>query len=282
MIFRRSREIQAIAGSACRKHSRSKGEIKRGRVANVRKSGKRGVVGANGPRIRRPRSMASRVCSSGNIEKSRRPPGPPSGIIPGERAGLIGGAPEMCPAARVGSSGDLEKTRRSPDPPSGRILGARARLRGASVMYRSRRKRGASGANGPRIRRPGSMVSRIEYSGDIEKSRRSPDSVYGCFLGARGRFPAGAPGMCERRRKRGASGANGPRIRRPGSMVSRLGSPGDLEQSRRSHDPPSGRILGARARLSGARQQCTAVGEKEALVARMSPESGGPDRWPIA
>ena len=57
--------------------------------------------------------------------------------------------------------------------------------------------------------------------------------------------------MYEGRRKRGANGADGPRIRLPGSMVSRLGYSGNLEKSRRPADPPPGNIPGARARLSG-------------------------------
>ena len=39
-IFRKSREIPAIAGFGARKHSGCKREIKRGRVGNVRKSAK--------------------------------------------------------------------------------------------------------------------------------------------------------------------------------------------------------------------------------------------------
>ena len=148
-------------------------------------------------------------------------------------------------------------------------------------MYESRRKRGARGANGPRITRPGSTVDRLGSSGDLEKSRRSPDSVSESILGAGAKLSGGASEMYESRRKRGASGANGPRIRRPGSTVNRLGSSGNLEKSRRSPDSESESIRGARERLCGARRKCTKVGENEARAGRMSPESGDPDRRPV-
>ena len=153
--------------------------------AHAATSIRRGILWANGPRIRPPGSRASLVGASWNLEKSRRSPGPPAGSIRGERATLSGGAAEM---------------------------------------YRSRRKSAASGANGPRIRRPRSMASRVGSSGNIEKSRRPPDSVYARFLFAGDRFPGGAPGTCESRRKRGASGANDTGIRRPGSTANRVGS----------------------------------------------------------
>ena len=138
-------------------------------------------------------------------------------------------------------------------------------------MYRSRRKRLARGANGPRIRRSGSTANRIGSSGVIEKYRRSPDSVHGRFVGERSRFAAGAAAMYGSRRKRGASGANGPRIRRPGSMVSRLGFAGNIETSRRSPASVSGRILGARARLSGG-----ASGMRESRRKRGASGANGP------
>ena len=93
--------------------------------------------------------------------------------------------------------------------------------RGASEMYRSRRKRCASGGKSPRIRRRGSVASRMRYSQFIEKYRRSPGSVRECFLGARARFPIGAAELYESRRRRGASF---PGIKRPGATADRIGS----------------------------------------------------------
>ena len=71
-IFRGSREIPAIAGFGVRKNSRRKGEIKRGRVSNVRKSAKTRRDRGESPRIRRPGSTANRLGSSGNLEQSQR------------------------------------------------------------------------------------------------------------------------------------------------------------------------------------------------------------------
>ena len=71
-------------------------------------------------------------------------------------------APESGDADRWPFASDLEQSRRSPESATESILGARKRLsRGSSGTHESRRKRGAIGADGPRIRRPGSMVSPV-------------------------------------------------------------------------------------------------------------------------
>ena len=206
---------------------------------------KRGASGAKGPRIRRPGSTVDRLGSSGNLEKSRRAQDSVSERILGGRKRLSGGASGMYESRRrrgasgangprvrrpgstvnrLGSSGNLEKSRRSRDSVSERIPGARARLSGdASEMYESRRNRGASGADGPRIRRPGSTANRVGSAWGLEKSRRSPGPPSGRIRGARERLRGGASEMYISRRKSGAFGANGPRIRRPISRVSRAG-----------------------------------------------------------
>ena len=148
-------------------------------------------------------------------------------------------------------------------------------------MYRSRRKRGAIGASGPRFRRPRSIASRVDSSRNIENSRRSPDSVYRRFLGAVGRFPGSATGMCESRTNRGAHGAHGPRIRMPGSMAIHLRFSGNLEKSRR----PTGRLpetfLAKERLIGGASATYTSRGNA-ARAGRMAPESGGADPRPFS
>ena len=122
------REVPAIAGFGCRTHSRRKGgAVSRARVRNALK---RGAIGANVPETRRPGSTASRLGSSGNIEKSIRSPSSPRGRFIGEMAGFPWGAFEM---------------------------------------YESRLKRAPSVGNGPNIRRRGSMVNRIGFSENIEQ-----------------------------------------------------------------------------------------------------------------
>ena len=99
----------------------------------------------------------------------------------------------------------------------------------------------------------------------------------------RGRDFHGARPKCTKvGAKRCASGANDPRIRRPGSMVNRLGFAGNIGRPRRSPVSVFERIPGARARLSGARRKFAKFGEKAAPSARTGPESGGADQRPFA
>ena len=203
-IFRESRETQEIAGFGFPTHSQRKGGIKRRRVGNVRNSAK--------PRRERgewPKNQATR--------------------IDGQSVRAIGKSRETC---------------RSPDSVSGRILCERGRLSGgASEMYEIRRNRGASGANGansPRIRRPVSTANRLGSSGNLEKPFDRRIRFPGAFS-VKGGLSGCASGMYESRRKRGASGANGPRIRRPGSTASRLGPSCNREKSRRSPVSVDGR-----------------------------------------
>ena len=89
-IFRGYLEISATTGPAFRKNSRREGDIKLRRARNVQKSEETRRGGANGPRIRRPGSTASRIGSAGDLEKSRRSPGPPPRRILGAREKLSG------------------------------------------------------------------------------------------------------------------------------------------------------------------------------------------------
>ena len=120
----------------------------------------------------------------------------------------------------------------------------------------SRRKRRNVGENEaylvenvPRIRRPGSTGDRVGSPGNLEKSGRSPDSAAAHIRRVWARLYGGASGTQERRRKRGAIWANGPRIWWVGSEVNHIGSAGNFEICQRPADSVAGHILGLRARL---------------------------------
>ena len=94
-------------------------------------------------------------------------------------------------ASRIGFPGNLAKSWRSPDSPPGRIIGERARLGGGSPeVYRSRRKRRAGGADGPRIGRPGSAHREISRNPGDRRLR-----IAGAFS-VRGRGPQRALRKC--------------------------------------------------------------------------------------
>ena len=118
-------------------------------------------------------------------------------------------------------------------------------------MYESRRKRGVSGRNAPRIRRPGSTAGLSGSSGNLERPRRPSDSAPGRILGARARLRGGVSETYEIQRKSGPGGAKGTRIRRPGLTVGWSGSSRNLDDPARSSGSETGRILGARAILRG-------------------------------
>ena len=120
-IVREFREMPAPAGFRFRAHTWRNGEIIHGRVANVRRSVK-----------------TSRTWGGAYVLRVRRP------------ASMV---------YRARSSGYLEYSGRFPDSASGHIRGLGARLcRGSSE---SRRRRGAIGANGPRILRLGPDVDLV-------------------------------------------------------------------------------------------------------------------------
>ena len=93
-------------------------------------------------------------------------------------------------------------------------------------MYEIRRMRCASASNSPQ-----NQASRIDDKSVriVAKFRETqPARGFGfganSWVGGAGSSLRGAsPGMYESRRKRGASGPHGPRIRRPGSTANRLG-----------------------------------------------------------
>ena len=160
---------------------------------------RRGSIGANGPRIRRPGQTANRLGSSRYTETPRQSPDSASARIIGERARLIGDASGIYRSrralARVGrmesESGGPGRRPIAYGPPEFRVIPA---IAGVGLRTQSRRKgeimRGrsgnvqksaetrAGGENVPRIRRAGSSSIRLGYVPRLRRFRR-PSCV--CF-----------------------------------------------------------------------------------------------------
>ena len=114
---------------------------------------------------------------------------------------------------------------------------------------------------------------------NIEKSGRSPNSVFERILGEGARLSRRASDMYRSRWDRGALGAIGQRIRRAGPTAFSLRVFGGYCESRRPKGPAAERFPGEkRARLRGASLKCTKVGENDAPLGRMATVSGGPKR----
>ena len=177
MVFVGCREIQAIAGFGFRTQSRRKRGL-RGRASGM--FGERPYLGEwpqnQAARIGQSRRAIRRYREIPAIARFGLRPPPRREAEIHRRFGNVRESAQPTrewrewpenPAARINSqsirgAGNIGQRRRSPVSVAERILGAGARLiGGASGTHEGRRKRGASGANSPRIRRIGSTSVRL-------------------------------------------------------------------------------------------------------------------------
>ena len=143
------------------------------------------------------------------------------------------------------------------------------------TRYESWLKRGAIDANGPIARRPGSIVSLLAFSGDLDKYRRSPGSPSGGIkIGIKRGLVRNVQKPAQATREREGWRQNKASL----STADHVGSSRNIEEPWRPQESAPRTHSRRKAGLSG---RASDMREKESLLARAIPESGGPGRMPV-